>query len=121
VTFAGFVEHDLKELIDYRRWISGEPDPLLFPAPQGAWEYRRNFNRRFRAAASRANWPRHITWYSLRHLYGATMLRTLPLEVVSKLMGHHSPDFTAKRYLSPQVDWFDGARAASRALDPFDL
>lgn len=116
VTFAGFLEHDLKELIDYRRWCSGERDPLLFCAAEGGWEWRTNHARRVRAAATRAGWPQHITWYGLRHLYAVTMLEHLPLEVVSKLMGHHSPDFTAKRYLSVRVGWLDQARSAARAM-----
>lgn len=43
------------------------------------------------------------------------MLERLPLEIVSKVMGHHSPDFTDKRYLSLRVGWLD--RAASRNMD----
>lgn len=45
------------------------------------------------------------------------MLEVLPLEVVSQLMGHHSPHFTAKRYLSLRVGWLDQARQASRLLN----
>ncbi len=115
VTFAAFVQHDLKELIEHRREVSGEDDPLIFCAPEGGFDYRRNHTRRFRAAAHRAGWPRHITWYGLRHLFAVMMLQRLPLEVVSKLMGHHSPDFTAKRYLSPRVGWLEQARQASFA------
>ena len=44
------------------------------------------------------------------------MLEVLPLEIVSKLMGHHSPHFTAQRYLSLRVGWLDQARDASRGL-----
>lgn len=117
VTFAAFLEHDLKEFIDHRRSTSEEDDPLLFAAPEGGWEWRRNHSRRFRAAARRAGWPQQMTWYGLRHLYAVTMLERLPLEIVSKLMGHHSPDFTAKRYLSLRVGWLDRARAASRAWE----
>ncbi|MDP8928911.1 MAG: hypothetical protein M3O70_10130 [Actinomycetota bacterium] len=50
-----------------------------------------------------------------------TSVEHVPLEVVSRLMGHHSPDFTAKRYLSMRVGWLEVwlevARAASRNLD----
>ncbi len=117
VTFAGFLQGDLAELIDHRRAVSGEHDPVLFCAAQGGWEWRNNHTRRFRAAARRARWPQHITWYGLRHLFAVTMLEHVPLEVVSRLMGHHSPDFTAKRYLSMRVGWLEVARAASRNLD----
>lgn len=114
VTFAGFLAEDLRDLVDHRRTVSGEEDPLLFCAPQGGWEWRSNHTRRFRAAARRAGWPRRLTWYGLRHLYAVTMLERLPLEVVSRLMGHHSPDFTAKRYLSLRTGWLEQVRAVSR-------
>lgn len=55
-------------------------------------------------------------WYGLRHLYAVTMPDLLPLEVVSQLMGHHSPHFTAQRYLSLRVGWLDQARTASQSL-----
>ena len=116
VTFAGFLEEDMQKLIAHRREVTGEQDPLLFCARDGGWEWRRNHTRRFRIAADRAGWPRHLTWYGLRHLYAVTMLEVLPLEIVSKLMGHHSPHFTAQRYLSLRVGWLEQARAASREL-----
>lgn len=118
VMVAGFLRDDLGELIEHRRQVSGERDPLLFSAPSGGLEWRRNHGRRFRNAADRAGWPRTLTWYGLRHLYAVTMLEHLPLEVVSRLMGHHSPDFTAKRYLSLRMGWLDQARAAARTFDP---
>lgn len=116
VLFAGFLTDDMEALIRHRRRASGERDPLLFCAPQGGWEWRRNHTRRFRAAARQAGWPDHLTWYGLRHLYAVTMLEALPLEVVSRLMGHHSPNFTAQRYLSLRTGWLDQARRAARDL-----
>lgn len=117
VTFAAFLQEDLAALIDHRRAVSGEEDPVLFCAPRGGWEGRRNHTRRFRRAARMAGWPDELTWYGLRHLYAVTMLEHLPLEVVSRLMGHHSPDFTAKRYLSLRMGWLERARDVSRSLD----
>lgn len=116
VTMAGFLQLDMAELIEHRRAVSGEADPLLFCAREGGHEWRRNHTRRFRTAARQALWPDHLTWYGLRHLFAVTMLEVLPLEVVSRLMGHHSPDFTARRYLSLRVGWLDMAREASRGL-----
>lgn len=55
VTFAGFLEDDLRELIKHRRDVSGEQDPLLFCGREGGWEWRRNHTRRFRTAARQAN------------------------------------------------------------------
>lgn len=119
VTFAGFLKDDMEEFIEHRRRGSGENDPILFCAPRGGLEWRSNHNERFRSAARRASWPDHLKWYGLRHLFAVTMLEHVPLEIVSRLMGHHSPDFTAKRYLSLRVGWLDKARDASRDLDPF--
>lgn len=118
VTVAGFLADDIAELIEHRRQVSGEGDPLMFPAPSGGWEWRRNHTRRYRSAARKAGWPDHFTWYGLRHLYAVTMLERLPLEIVSRLMGHHSPDFTAKRYLSMRMGWLEQARSVARSMDP---
>lgn len=104
VTFAGFLAQDLQALIDHRQAVSGETDPTLFCARQGGLEWRTTHTRRFRRAARAAGWPHHLTWYGLRHLYAVTMLDLLPLEVVSQLMGHHSPHFTAQRYLPLRGD-----------------
>ena len=89
---------------------------MTFCGAEGGLEWRSNHTRRFRTAAQRAGWPDHITWYGLRHLFAVTMLERLPLEVVSRLMGHHSRDFTAKRYLSLRVGWLDQARHAAYDL-----
>ena len=118
VTFAAFLQEDLAAMIEHRRAWSGEDDPILFCSPSGGWEGRRNHTRRFRNAARRSGWPDHLTWYGLRHLYAVTMLERLPLEIVSRLMGHHSPDFTAKRYLSLRMGWLDQARAVAQSFEP---
>lgn len=118
VTVAEFLVEDLADLIEHRRKVSGEVNPLLFCGPGGQPDSRRNHNRRFRRAARRAGWEDHLKWYGLRHLYAVTMLERLPLEIVSRLMGHHSPDFTAKRYLSLRTGWLDEARSVARTFDP---
>lgn len=119
VTFAGFLQDDMRRLVEHRRNEAGEEDPILFCAAQGGLEDRSRHSKRFRAA-ERAGWPGHLIWYGLRHLYAVTMLERLPLEIVSNLMGHHSPDFTAKRYLSLRVGWLDQARQASEGIDLMD-
>jgi integrase len=117
VPIPAFLREDLEALIDHRRATSGEKDSVLFCAPQGGLEWRRNHSRRFRRAARRAGWPDHMTWYSLRHLYAVRMLERVPLEIVSKLMGHHSPEFTARRYLSIRSGWLDRAQDALDNID----
>ncbi len=118
VPIPDFLQNDLKELVNHRRAVSSEDDPILFCAPEGGLEWRRNHARRFRKAARLAGWPDHMSWYALRHLYAVTMLERMPLEVVSKLMGHHSPEFTARRYLTVRSGWLERAQDALRGMPP---
>ncbi|MGH3006033.1 MAG: tyrosine-type recombinase/integrase [Gaiellaceae bacterium] len=71
-------------------WANEEPDGgLVHPA---------NFSERFQAAASRAGVP-VIRLHDLRHGH-VTYMRKLgvPVEVVSKRVGHASPSITADIY-----------------------
>lgn len=40
----------------------------------------------------------------------------LTLEETSKLLGHHSPEFTARRYLSLRTGWLHRAQHAAAAF-----
>lgn len=58
---------------------------------RGIW---RVLDRRCKSAG-----VQHINPHSIRHLFGLKALNDgMPLEVVSKLMGHESPDFTERVY-----------------------
>ena len=102
---------------------TGEADPLLFPAPRGGRGRRRNHNRRFRPAARAAGWADHHQWHGLRALFAQTALKPkaeggmgLSLAEVNRRLGHHSPDFTAKRYAQVFADYKGRASDAARAL-----
>jgi integrase len=91
------------------RAITQGPDALLFPAPRGGHWNRSTFSRKFRPAMLAAGWSPHQSLRDLRHLYAVTALGDwgLPLEVVSGELGHHSPEFTSRRYLSRQQGYRD--------------
>jgi integrase len=90
----------------------------------GGLESRSNHSRRFRIAAGLAGWPAELQWRGLRHLAAVTMMAAPPngmgltLEETSKLLGHHSPEFTARRYLSLRSGWLDRAKTAAAAFSP---
>jgi len=119
---AGVLAEDFEEFIAWRRFQSGESNPLLYTAPMGGLGSRSNHSRRFRIAAELAGWPDGLQWRGLRHLAAVTMMAAPPdgmgltLEEVSKLMGHHSPEFTARRYLSLRSGWLERAKAAAAAF-----
>lgn len=121
---AGVLAEDFAEFIDWRRWRTGEHNPLLYTAPMGGLESRSNHSRRFRIAAELAGWPAELQWRGLRHLAAVTMMAAPPdgmgltLEETSKLLGHHSPEFTARRYLSLRSGWLDRAKTAAAAFRP---
>lgn len=75
----------------------------------------------FRSALVRFNSPRlcrvpfHVTYKLLRATYGSFLInRGVPIEVVSKLMGHSSPDVTRKWYLGVRPS--DHAPAVAKAF-----
>lgn len=120
--FAGILADDMAEFIEQRQRVAGEPNPLLFCAAGGGVESRRNHARRFRVAARMAGWPPELQWRGLRHLAAVTMMASPPeglgltLEETAKLLGHRSPEFTARRYLSLRTDWMQRARQSANNL-----
>jgi integrase len=71
---------------------------LVFREADGRLVHPRNFSDRFRAAAKRLGLPR-IRLHDLRHTH-VTLLRKMgvPVEVVSKRVGHSSPSITSDIY-----------------------
>ena len=123
VVFPRQLAEPLARLIEHRIARDGE-DCLLFPAPLGGPERRSGFTRRMRPYMDEAGWPRHMTWYHLRHLFAVRALRSqadggwgLDLADVSRLMGHHSPEFTARRYLRVTADHLDRARQRAQLVE----
>lgn len=122
--FAGWLREDLADHVARLRHTTGERDPLLWPAPMGGRDRRRNHHRRFRRAADAAGWSREHRWHGLRALFAVTALLTtdqaglgLSLEETSRLLGHHSPEFTAKRYLRVREGWRERASRAAADLE----
>lgn len=88
----------------------GRPGVAQQPFPQVP--HRRRTGRLARRAAVAGTAPPrrgHDVGRAPRR-YGFT------LEEVSKLMGHHSPEFTARRYLSLRSGWLERAKAAAAAF-----
>lgn len=111
-----------------RRTKQNETRCLLFTGPRGGWWRRSNFNRRVaRPCMDDAEWPATLTWHDLRHRFCVSMLKQLAAaggttEVavvadVAKLAGHHSPDFTMKKYIHADSGVLDRARAAQRKAE----
>lgn len=118
--FAGWLEEPIREYLAMRVRLDG-PNALLFPAPAGGYLTRRNHSRWWQPVRRAAGWDSSWTWTSLRHLFAVTALapRTqagwgMTLEEVSRLLGHHSPNFTARRYLTVRVGAEERATAAAR-------
>jgi hypothetical protein len=57
------------------------------------------------------NWPDRAGYHFLRHYAIVSWLdAAIPPGNVSRLAGHHSAEFTWKRYVGPQQDYLDVAR-----------
>jgi integrase len=106
VDLAAMVERRLAEL---------PPHGLLFPAPQGGWLRRSNYGRGlWDHAAHRIDWPRQDdgwlwTFHSLRHVFASWALHDarIPIEDVSRLLGHSSTRVTQDIYIHVRDDMYD--------------
>lgn len=112
VDLAGLVERRLAEL---------PSDGLLFPAPQGGWARRSNYGRKVWDPAARAvDWPRGgrswaWTFHSLRHVFATWAIHEprIPIEDLSRLMGHSSTRVTQDIYVHIRSDIYDRFFAAT--------
>ena len=117
---AGWLADPMSEYVQQRRRQDGK-NALLWPAPAGGHTTRRNHSRWWKPVREAAGWDEDWTFHSLRHLYAVTALAPttqggwgLTLEDVSALLGHHSPEFTARRYLTLRQGIHQRAAAAAR-------
>jgi integrase len=107
VNLAGMVERRLGEVED------GEP---FFPASRGSWQRRSNYGRYvWDRAAADVGWPRRPDgrwlwpFHSFRHVFATWALHEagIPLEDLSRLMGHSSTRVTQDIYIHVRHDMFD--------------
>ena len=75
---------------------------------QGGWVRKKNTLTEKKCQSSSELWhiyfkghiKRHVTLHTLRHTFGSTMLRRgVPIEVVSKVMGHANVTVTYTKYI----------------------
>jgi integrase len=91
----------------------GEP---FFPAARGGWQRRSNYGRYiWDNAAADVGWPRQDngrwlwTFHSLRNVFATWALHEarIPIEDLSRLMGHSSTRVTQDIYVHVRDDMFD--------------
>jgi integrase len=98
-----------------RRMREIDAGDLLFPAPRGGWARRSNYGRfTWDPAAEAVGWPRGgrswlWTFHSLRHVFATWALHEagIPVEDLSRLMGHSSTRVTQDIYIHVRGDMFD--------------
>lgn len=109
VDLAAMVERRLAE-------VEVEVGELLFPAPRSGWQRRSNYSRNiWDRAANDIGWPRREdgrwlwTFHSLRHVFATWALHEarIPIEDLSRLMGHSSTRVTQDIYIHVRDDMFD--------------
>lgn len=112
VTPAGV---DLAAMVERRLAQIGDCEPF-FPAPKGGWQRRSNYGRYIWDRAARdVDWPRQDngrwlwTFHSLRHVFATWALHDarIPIEDLSRLMGHSSTRVTQDVYIHVRDDMFE--------------
>jgi integrase len=107
VDLATMVERRLDEL---------EPGGLMFPSQRGMRLRRSNYGRSiWDPAAGKVDWPRtedgrwFWTFHSLRHVLATWALHDarIPIEDLSRMMGHSSTRVTQDIYIHVRDDMFD--------------
>jgi integrase len=112
-----------------RRLAEVEPGSAVFPAPQGGLQRRSNYGRYlWDKAAADVAWPRQSdgrwlwTFHSLRHVFATWALHDarIPIEDLSRLMGHSSTRVTQDIYIHVRDDMFDRFFDATAQRQPED-
>jgi len=116
---------DLATLVE-KRLAELEPGDTLFPAAKGGPLRRSNYGRGTWAPAARdVGWPQQDdgrwlwTFHSLRHVFATWALHDagIPIEDLSRLMGHSSTRVTQDIYIHVRGDMYDRFFHATRQRD----
>jgi integrase len=87
------------EVLSRRRLAAGtDPESLLFPSKRGTVLNLSNLAHRFKQVAIRAGVLR-ATLYHCRHTFASLAAVYLPQFVLQEIMGHSTPDLTARHYI----------------------
>lgn len=92
---------------------AAEPGEVLAKPQRGdVWNSSYWSNRVWPALVAQVEgWPERAGYHYLRHHAIVGWLeRGVPIGNVARLAGHHSAEFTMKRYVGPSVDYLDAAR-----------
>ena len=117
---AAMLERRVGEVVD---------DAPLFPAARGGWQRRSNYGRYiWDKAAVEVGWPRRADgrwlwpFHSLRHVFATWALHDarIPIEDLSRLMGHSSTRVTQDIYIHVRHDMFDRFYRATRQHQEVD-
>ena len=89
----------LMDLIEYDK-RKGIKSPYLCATRVGTRNSARNLQRSLDHLIDSTSINKRITLHTLRHTFGSTMLRRgVPIEVISKLMGHANINITYQKYI----------------------
>jgi integrase len=106
---------DLDRMVRRRIAEIDSGDGLLFPAQRGGWARRSNYGRNtWDPSAEAVGWPKGgrswlWTFHSLRHVFATWALHeaAVPIEDLSRLMGHSSTRVTQDVYIHVRGDMYD--------------
>ena len=88
-----------KELKEYHR-RKNIVSPYVAATSVGTRNTARNMQRSLNRVIKDSDVPQEMTLHTLRHTFGSTLLRRgVPIEVVSKLMGHANITITYTKYI----------------------
>lgn len=96
---ATVVEMLLKHLSWQRQWIKNNKDDLVFTNTRGGHMNYQNFTSRYFSPTLETAGLARITPHAMRHSYASALLTAgVPIQEVSKILGHSDPSVTLRIY-----------------------